>query len=225
VIQSTGTGSIYPLPRSPHPIYTLCVHRVQFSRARRSAARAQKAFSQSNSGLGTGTPKDAAARTEKVIKTVKRRRKQRYHRLREMMQSSSDDAHNHGGRGEGGIDEIICPVCLETVFGDPDVAEAHVDACLIHAMSRAHEEAEIDVGGPSRTRVTDGTNLTGPVASQALDTILTLNLHSTSQLQVSTLGTQITKTSKMKLTSTGTTKRFSAGRSSQRLISCPHRGP
>jgi len=94
-----------------------------------------------------------------MIKTVKRRRKQRYHRLREMIQSSGEDAHNYVGRREGGIGEIVCPVCLERVFGDPDVTEAHVDACLVHATP----DAEIDVGGPSRARATDGVNLTGSV--------------------------------------------------------------
>lgn len=129
--------------------------RVQFSRARRSAARAQKAFSQSTSGHGAGTSQDTTARTEKMIKTVKRRRKQRYHRLREMIQGYGD-----GGSGGGG-GEIVCPICLETVLGDPDVTEAHVDACLAHAMPNAHEQTEPDLGRPARTRATDGANLTG----------------------------------------------------------------
>jgi len=98
-----------------------------------------------------------------MIKTVKRRRKQRYHRLREMIQSSGGDAHNYIGRGEGQVGEIVCPVCLERVFGDPDVTEAHVDACLAHATPNAYEETEIDVGGPSRTRATDGANLIGSI--------------------------------------------------------------
>ena len=96
-----------------------------------------------------------------MIKTVKRRRKQRYHRLREMIQNPNDDARHRGGGGEGGAGEIVCPVCLETVFGDPDVTEAHVDTCLLHAMPSGHEEAEVDVEGPSRIRATDGANLTG----------------------------------------------------------------
>jgi len=98
-----------------------------------------------------------------MIKTVKRRRKQRYHLLREMIQSSSDDARHYGGRGEEGVGEIVCPVCLEMVFGDPDVTEAHVDACLLHAMPSAHEETDIDIEGPSRVRATNGANLTGLV--------------------------------------------------------------
>ena len=96
-----------------------------------------------------------------MIKTVKRRRKQRHHRLREMIQSSNDDAHHCNGRGEEGVGEIVCPVCLERVFGDPGVTEAHVDACLVHAMSGVHEETEIDIGEPNRTRVTEGANLIG----------------------------------------------------------------
>lgn len=96
-----------------------------------------------------------------MIKTVKRRRKQRYHRLREMIQSSNDDAARFDGRRGESPNEIVCPVCLERVFGDPDVTEAHVDACLVHALPSVHEDTEPDIGGPSRTRVTDGANLTG----------------------------------------------------------------
>ena len=94
-----------------------------------------------------------------MIKMVKRRRKQRYHRLREMIQGYGDGGANCGGGGGGG--EIVCPICLETVLGDPDVTEAHVDACLAYAMPNAHEQTEPDLGRPARTRATDGANLTG----------------------------------------------------------------
>ena len=173
-----GTNSIHPA--FCHLQFTSLVCRAQFSRARRSAARAQKAFSRSSSGPGSA-PQDTTARTEKMIKTVKRRRKQRYHRLREMIQSSDDDAHHYNGRGEGGIGEIVCPVCLERVFGDPDVTEAHVDACLVHVMPSVHEETEIDIGGPSRTRATDGANLTGLIHPS-------LNYHPTIEPSFCSLG-------------------------------------
>jgi hypothetical protein len=75
-----------------------------------------------------------------------------------MIQGYDDDSAGNCGSGGG---EIICPVCLETVFGDLDVTEAHVDACLTHSLSSAREQTEIDIGGPSRTRVTDDANLTG----------------------------------------------------------------
>jgi len=156
-IRLTGT-EFHPSHVPLLSVYVL--GRIQFSRARRSAARAQKIFSRSKSGPGSAL-RDTTAQTERMIKTVKRRRKQRHHQLREMIQSSGGDAHYCSGRGEGGAGEIVCPVCLERVFGDPDVTEAHVDACLFHVMPSAHEEAEIDIGGPSRTRVTDGANLIG----------------------------------------------------------------
>lgn len=205
-----GTSSIHPMFATPWLTLLMC--RIQFSRARRSAVRAKKAFSRSGSGPRS-VPQDTTARTENMIKIVKRRRKQRYHRLREMIQSS-DDADRCDGRTEGSADEIICPVCLERVFGDPDVTEAHVDACLVHAMPSVHEETELDIGGPSRTRVTDGANLTGlahptrndyPCAEPFL-----------SQLQASMLETWAKKMSKTKSTSTGTTRWLSAEHSLQK---------
>ena len=163
IIKAVGSSEVYGDSVDGYDFYPSCVNdsiltpcRIQFSRARRSAARAQKSFSQSNFGHGS-TSQDATARTEKMIKTVKRRRKQRFHRLREMIQGY-DDTHEDG-RSCGS--EIVCPVCLETVFGDPDVTEAHVDACLVHAIPSAHEQTEIGIGEPSRARVTDGANLSG----------------------------------------------------------------
>ena len=157
-----GYGPIRPT--FSHIQFTLFSCRVQFSRTRRSAARAQKAFSRSSPRPGSA-PQDTTVRTEKMIKTVKRRRKQRYNRLREMIQSPNDDARHHDWREEGGVGEVVCPICLETVFGDPDVTEAHVDACIAHSMPRAREETEVDIGGPNRIRVTDGANLTGLIPS------------------------------------------------------------
>ena len=159
-----------------------------------------------------------------MIKTVKRRRKQRYHRLREMIQNN-DNSRHHGGRGEEGVSEIVCPVCLETVFGDPDVTEAHVDACLIHAIPGARGETEIDIEESSRTRATEGVNLTGlaPPASM-IDPALNL-VHLTLQLQASTLEMQTAKMSKTKSMSTEMTRRFSVRHSSLRWISYLHRDP
>lgn len=166
IIRAVGSLEVYgdSVDGLVHPMFSLQLllyraFRVQFSRARRSAVRAQKAFSQSSSGRDSNL-QDTTARTEKMIKTVKRRRKQRYHRLREMIQSYNGDADRNDGRG--GV-EIVCPVCLETVFGDSDVTEAHVDACLVRAMPITHEQTGIDMGGTSRTRATDCVDLTGSV--------------------------------------------------------------
>ena len=104
-----------------------------------------------------------------MINTVKRRRKQRYHRLRQMIQSYNNDA-DYSSRSGGS--RTVCPVCLETVFGDPDVTEAHVDACLVHAIPGSNGQTEIDIGGPSRTRITDCVDLAGLVVPKSLGNFL-----------------------------------------------------
>jgi hypothetical protein len=58
-----------------------------------------------------------------------------------------------------------CPICLTTIHGDPDVIEAHVDSCLMHAAGLQEQQVlagiDGDNGGPSIVRATDGVDLTG----------------------------------------------------------------
>ena len=77
------------------------------------------------------------------------------------------------GRWAGNGEGTFCPVCLKIIPGDPDVVEAHVDACLAHEtrlqeereqQERLREEnpwEEIDVDGDVRLRATDGASLRG----------------------------------------------------------------
>jgi hypothetical protein len=95
------------------------------SRIRRSAIKARKSIT-------TRGAKDTLEQTDKTIQTVKRRRKQRHAKLKEMAKEEEE-----GTLGESWLDkfngvEIVCPVCSTTVRGDQDVVNAHVDACVAH---------------------------------------------------------------------------------------------
>jgi len=94
-------------------------------RTRRSAIKARKSIT-------TRGAKDTLEQTDKTIQTVKRRRKQRHTKLKEMAKEEEE-----GTLGESWLDkfngvEIVCPVCSTTVRGDQDVVNAHVDACVAH---------------------------------------------------------------------------------------------
>jgi len=113
---------------------------------------------------------DTLEQTSKAIHIIKRHRKQRHVRLREMTRDD-DDENTRSPWTANGRGEISCPVCLQTVGGDQDVMEAHVDACLAHQHLRANQESQgasqedtwedIDVEGETRLRITNGTNLRG----------------------------------------------------------------
>jgi len=95
------------------------------SRTRRSAIKARKSIT-------TRGAKDILEQIDKTIQTVKRRRKQRHAKLKEMAKEEEE-----GTFGESWLDkfngvEIVCPVCSTTVRGDQDVVNAHVDACVAH---------------------------------------------------------------------------------------------
>ncbi|KAG6910988.1 hypothetical protein DXG01_006042 [Tephrocybe rancida] len=71
----------------------------------------------------------------KTIQTIKRHRKQRHTKFREMGREEVKGKENLSW-GE----EIVCPVCMITVRGDQDVLDAHVDACLADESRRLEEE-------------------------------------------------------------------------------------
>lgn len=104
------------------------------SRARRSAIKARKSMSAMNPR--SSNPTDTLEYTGKAIQTIKRRRKQRHIKLREMAREDDDDLNRWDSPSSGGI---ICPICLLTVRGDQDVLDAHVDACLANESRRIEE--------------------------------------------------------------------------------------
>lgn len=161
------------------------------ARTRRSALKARKSMSLLQPHASSSKIFSSSEATleviDKALKTIKRRRKQRNIKLREMTRDDEEaitglsgykgSRGRWAGRGEG--DGTVCPVCIKVIQGDPDVVEAHVDACLVHQVTlqdaREREERErkareaeerdsweeIDVEGEVRIRVTDGATFQG----------------------------------------------------------------
>lgn len=102
------------------------------SYARRSALKARKS-------LTTRNAYDSLERSGKTIQAVKRRRKQRHAKLKEMAREEEETGSKDSRslRFAGGV--IVCPVCLATVRGDQDVVDAHVDSCLVNENRRMEE--------------------------------------------------------------------------------------
>ncbi|KAF5358899.1 hypothetical protein D9758_004827 [Tetrapyrgos nigripes] len=93
-----------------------------------------------------GTPTSLDTNLTKTLQTIKRNRKQRHAKLREMTREdeegygSNNNRHNRR-RGQQG-QEFTCPVCLAKVQGDDDILDAHVDACVAGEGRRLEEERE-----------------------------------------------------------------------------------
>lgn len=125
------------------------------SRSRRSAVKARKGLSHSQStATFASTSEVTLEQITKSIRTLKNRRKQRHAQLRELMRDDEDVPW--WGRGHNEAGGTPCPVCGQNVPGDEDVVEAHVDSCLAHlritevqaSQSReADMEMDIDVEG------------------------------------------------------------------------------
>jgi hypothetical protein len=105
---------------------------------------------------------DTLERCSKTIQIIKRHRKQRHLKMREMTRDDNDE-NRVAWTGTGR--ETVCPVCLQTVRGDQDVMEAHVDACLAHESSRVNEGASqgdaTGTGSETNLGVTDPEHLRG----------------------------------------------------------------
>ncbi|THH29675.1 hypothetical protein EUX98_g4529 [Antrodiella citrinella] len=145
------------------------------ARTRRSALKARKNMSSGSSKLKTmfGAESATSEAVEHTLRTLKRHRKQRHAKLRDMTREDEEDLTLlNRGDAEG----TVCPVCLKMIPGDTDVVEAHVDSCLAHE-GRLQEEREqqerrsnsdardgweeIEVDGEVRMRVTDGVTFRG----------------------------------------------------------------
>jgi hypothetical protein len=92
------------------------------------------------------TRRDSVEQTDKTIQAIKRHRKQRHAKLKEMAKeeeegNSTRDSWINGFTGR----EIICPICSATVRGDEDVVDAHVDACLADESRRQEEVRQRDL--------------------------------------------------------------------------------
>lgn len=128
-------------------------------------------------------PSSSSASLEAVdrsLRAIKKHRKQRHAKLREMTKEDEDRGGLSGfrgwrGRWAGSGQSTLCPVCLKMVSGDPDVVEAHVDACLAHEArmqsEREHQEVErrreeqareeVGIDDDVQLRATDGASLRG----------------------------------------------------------------
>jgi hypothetical protein len=135
------------------------------SRDRRSAVRARKSLSSKTCPSAVA---DTLEQIDKTIQLIKRHRKQRHVKLRDLTRDE-----DQGGKNWASVDadQMVCPVCSQTVRGDQDVMETHVDTCLAHQTSRAQEENEgasqedtledVEVDGETRVRMTDSVNFRG----------------------------------------------------------------
>lgn len=117
-----------------HPVFT-SFHDSPSTSRRGAAVRARKSLTALNprSGLNLDTLEQA----DKTIRLLKRNRKQRHAKLREIIAQDEKECELKRDVSGG----TACPICLVVVRGDADVVEAHVDACVAHA-SRLQAETE-----------------------------------------------------------------------------------
>ncbi|KAI0751030.1 hypothetical protein C8Q80DRAFT_1155136 [Daedaleopsis nitida] len=110
------------------------------ARTRRSALKARQHLKPGSSSTSEAT----LEQTMKTLRMLKRHRKQRHAKLRELTREDEDGqwwgGRHHGEAAEG--DGMVCPVCSKFVKGDVDVVEAHVDSCLAFERLRQEEEEE-----------------------------------------------------------------------------------
>ncbi|EJF62371.1 hypothetical protein DICSQDRAFT_85257 [Dichomitus squalens LYAD-421 SS1] len=118
------------------------------ARTRRSALKARQSLKPGSSS----TSEAILEQTMKTLRMLKKHRKQRHAKLRELTREDEDNrwwgTRQRGADGEG--EGQVCPVCAKFVKGDVDVVEAHVDSCL--AFLRLTTEEEERRRGQARER-------------------------------------------------------------------------
>nr|GAT44374.1 predicted protein [Mycena chlorophos] len=114
----------------------------------------------------TEAPTDLVLQASQKIQAIRRNRKQRNIKLRELVRGdldlpSTSNAASSSSRlretwrrrnSDRCENEITCPICLVSVRGDPDVLDAHVDACLADQSRRLEEERREQMGERRRGR-------------------------------------------------------------------------
>ncbi|KAM6496093.1 hypothetical protein JOM56_008799 [Amanita muscaria] len=110
---------------------------------RRSALKARKSFRSHTT--------DTIEQATKIIQTIKRHRKQRHTRLRDLTRDIDDEptASRPGSSRDpfasgSSTERMECPVCINIIQGDTDVLEAHIDACLADQARREEAAAAMD---------------------------------------------------------------------------------
>ncbi|KAF5393075.1 hypothetical protein D9757_001226 [Collybiopsis confluens] len=104
---------------------------------RRSAARARRTILEK-----TAPVRSQSTVVSKAIQSIKRNRKNRHAKLRDMAREDDENFVSSRLRITSSRGEIVCPVCLATVQGDEDVQDAHVEACIANESQRLEEERE-----------------------------------------------------------------------------------
>ncbi|PCH40844.1 hypothetical protein WOLCODRAFT_71360, partial [Wolfiporia cocos MD-104 SS10] len=138
------------------------------SRSRRTAVKVRKTSGRSKFGaVFASTSEVTLDEVDRLIRSLKGRRKQRYAKLRDLMREDEDEGW--WGNRHDAHEGTTCPVCGQTVRGDVDVIEAHVDSCLAHVRivgeqwdrrasgsGQADVELDIDVDGDTIESATAG---------------------------------------------------------------------
>ncbi|KAF8213872.1 hypothetical protein K438DRAFT_1563379, partial [Mycena galopus ATCC 62051] len=130
--------------------------------ARPRLSRTRKSLGSASSSKDADAAAAILTETTHTITAIKRHRKARHAKLKELVRADADEAASSSSRvretwrsrrNEGG--EVVCPVCLVTVRGDEDVIEAHVDACLVDQTRRLEEARQAAIVEQRRSRRRD----------------------------------------------------------------------
>ncbi|KAJ3797325.1 hypothetical protein GGU11DRAFT_816551 [Lentinula aff. detonsa] len=105
------------------------------SHGRRSAVRARRSILEK-----TAPVRAQSTVISKAIQSIKRNRKNRHGKLRDMTREDDEGHLASRLRYTSGREDVVCPVCLDTVQGDEDVQDAHIEACVANESVRLEEE-------------------------------------------------------------------------------------